>query len=123
MLSKELREAFIQGLLNPEMYDSHWVDMHMTEWNEVKVDNTIFIDKDLQIEVQNHNRPLYLEGNVDRVYLNSILVDSGSIVNLMPYYTVNKIVYTTNDLEFESIIIQGFNINDQSIMGSIRLTV
>lgn len=51
------------------------------------------------------------------------MIDPDSAVNLMPYRTLKRIGYTTNDLEFESVVIQGFNLNDQSAMGSIRLTI
>lgn len=64
-----------------------------------------------------------LEGNFNRVYLDRILIYPGSAVNPMTYHTLKKIEYTSNDLEFESIVIQGFNLNGQSLMGSICLTV
>lgn len=120
---KKLHKAFIQGLLNPETYDSHLVGKYLTERNEVEVNNIVFIDEDLPIEVPNYNRPLYLEGCVNRVYLNKILIDPSSAVNMMSYRTLKKIGYTSNDLEFESVVIQGFSLNNQSTMGSIRLTI
>lgn len=41
----------------------------------------------------------------------------------MPYHTLKKIRYIANDLEFERVVIQGFNLIDKSTMSSIRLTV
>jgi hypothetical protein len=46
----------------------------------------------------NHLKPLYIKGHINGILVYSILVDSGAIVNLMPYPLYKKLGCTDDEL-------------------------
>ncbi|CAL8992919.1 unnamed protein product [Prunus brigantina] len=48
-------------------------------------DNSIvFTDEDMEVPYPDHRRPLYLEGQINDVFIRRALVDTGSSVNILP---------------------------------------
>ncbi|CAL2265925.1 unnamed protein product [Prunus armeniaca] len=48
-------------------------------------DNAIvFTDKDIEVPYPDHRRPLYLEGQINDVFIRGALVDTGSSANILP---------------------------------------
>ncbi len=74
-----------------------------------EVDTISFSEDDFLLDSNEHNRPLYLEGILNRKPVKRILVDPGSAVNLLPLRTLRKVGHQPRDLEAANCIIQGFN--------------
>ena len=71
----------------------------------------------------NHNRPLYIEGNIGAAHLRRVLIDSGSAVNILPVRSLTRAGYTINDLEPTEVVICGFNNHGTAALGSITLKI
>jgi len=125
-MSKNLRRALAQALLDPEDYMVH-VD-HVTEKVSGHPDTSCmatvsFSDEDLQLGDQHHNRPLYIAGDIKNVTINRILLDCGSAVNLLPFKTLKMVGLSVSQLTPTCLTIQGFNQVGQKAMGTIILKV
>lgn len=48
--------------------------------------------------MNSHSRPLFIKAKVDNFGVNKVLVDSGGVVNLMPYSLLRKIGKFDTDL-------------------------
>ena len=48
--------------------------------------------------MNSHSRPLFIKPKVDNFGVNKVLVDSGGVVNLMPYSLLRKIGKFDTDL-------------------------
>lgn len=49
------------------------------------------------------------------------MIDPGAAVNLLPLRTLLKIGYTKQDVEYENVVVLGFNQNTQAVIGAIKL--
>jgi len=81
----------------------------------------IFSDDDLLLSSKPHNRPLFITGYIREQKVKQILVDGGSIVNIMPKSTMNNLGITVDDLSKSQMVIQGFRLESQRAIGMIRL--
>ena len=52
--------------------------------NPLFVNEITFDDEDKLLEEGDHNRPLYVEGNIGTAHLRRVLIDPGSAVNILP---------------------------------------
>jgi len=75
------------------------------------------------VDDDNHNRPLYIEGNIGAAHLRRVLIDSGSAVNILPVRSLTRAGYTINDLEPTEVVICGFNNHGTAALGSITLKI
>ena len=58
----------------------------------VECDATItFTDEDFVLGDKQHNRPLFLSGDLGRERINMILLDAGSAVNIIPLKTLRRL--------------------------------
>lgn len=117
MMSKELREVFIQALLNPKTYETFVVVWHLTEPTTMEADEVMFVDNDLMLGMKDHNRSIYIEGSINDVQLKMILIIPGSAVNLLSLRTLKKLGRLEEDLQSENITIQSFNKNREPSKG------
>jgi hypothetical protein len=56
---------------------------------------------------------LYITGNYGGQKIGRILVDAGSLINIMPLKTLKTITLDVKNLSDEEVIIHGFNKNSQ----------
>ncbi|KAL0461132.1 UNVERIFIED_CONTAM: hypothetical protein Slati_0000800 [Sesamum latifolium] len=68
-----------------------------------------FTDEDLLLGSKPHNRPLFVLGFVQEQKVNRMLIDGGSVVNIMPRTTMKKLGITSEDLSRSRLTIQGFD--------------
>ena len=68
-----------------------------------------FTDIDLLFGKTLHNRPLYMVGHVLEKKINTILIDEGSGVNILPIHTLKELGITIGELSESRLLIQGFN--------------
>ncbi len=58
---------------------------------------------------------------IERERISRILIDPGSSVNLMSFRTLKRLALDIPNLSPENVVIQGFNQNSQTALGSIIL--
>ncbi|KAL0461139.1 UNVERIFIED_CONTAM: hypothetical protein Slati_0001500 [Sesamum latifolium] len=80
-----------------------------------------FTDEDLLLGSKPHNRPLFVLGFVQEQKVNRMLIDGGSVVNIMPRTTMKKLGITSEDLSRSRLTIQGFDQGTQRAIGMTRL--
>jgi hypothetical protein len=122
LLVPELRQALIEALQKPEVYE---IDMakHNLLCNSVEFNQITFTEDDKVLECDDHNRPLYIEGNIASAHLQRILIDPGSAVNILPVCSLARAGYTIDDLDPTEVVICGFNNQGASALGSIRVKI
>jgi len=115
-MSKELRKALIQVLMDPDDYKDQVDPIEVDEvlssplnWCAVCMACVTFSNEDLQLGSENHNRPLYVIDRIGDKRINQILLDCGSAVNLLPLRVLRAIGITPNQLSLTFLTIQGFN--------------
>jgi hypothetical protein len=83
LLVPELHQALIEALQKSEVYE---IDMakHNLLCNSVEFNQITFIEDDKVLECDDHNHPLYIEGNITSAHLSCILIDPRSTVNILP---------------------------------------
>nr|CAD1842646.1 unnamed protein product [Ananas comosus var. bracteatus] len=121
MMAKELREALVEALLNPEPYETVMAEIHLVNQVDEEVNQITFSEEDFMTPNHKHNRPLYVQGHVKGVALKRILVDPGSAVNILPLQTLRALGHLVDDLEPKNVVISGFNKSDEHTLGSIQL--
>jgi hypothetical protein len=55
-----------------------------------------------------HLKPLYLKGHIDEKPVIKMMVDSGAIVNLLPYSVFRKLGLDDDDLMKTNMVLSGF---------------
>jgi hypothetical protein len=118
MLVPELWDALVQALLEPERYEVAMAK-HRLFTNPLFVNEITFDEEDNIVDDGDHNRPLYIEGNVGTTLLRRILVDPGSAVNIMPVRSLTPASFTVDDLEPTDVIICGFDNTSKVILGAV----
>lgn len=59
MLSSDIRTAFVQALLDPDKYQSHFAEVNMKEALYAQYSAAVtFTDDDLMLKTTEHNRPM-----------------------------------------------------------------
>jgi hypothetical protein len=122
LLVPELRQALIEALQKPEVYEIDMVK-HNLLCNSVKSNQIIFAEDDKVLECDDHNRPLYIQGNIASAHLRRILIDPGSAVNILPVHSLTRARYTVDDLDSTEVVICGFNNQGTSALGSITIKI
>jgi hypothetical protein len=89
----------------------------------VFVNEITFYEEDNIVEDGDHNRPLYIEGNVGTVHLRWILIDPGSTVNIMPVRSLTQAGFAVDDLEPTDVIICDFDNTDKTTLGAITVKI
>ncbi|KAG9458562.1 hypothetical protein H6P81_003070 [Aristolochia fimbriata] len=80
-----------------------------------------FKEADMLLGEKSHNRPLFVSGAIKDRWINRILLDSGSAVNILPIRTLKNVGLVANNLQASSLMIQGFNQEGQRALGTIKL--
>ena len=80
-----------------------------------------FTNEDLLLGSKPHNRPLYVSGYAREQKIDRILIDGGSVVNILPKMTMRQLGLTMEELSHSRLVIQGFNQGGQCVIGIIHL--
>lgn len=85
MLSSDIRTAFVQALLDPDKYQSHFAEVNIKGALYAQYSAAVtFTNDDLMLKTTEHNHPNYVIGEIDNHKVNRILLDPGSSVSLLP---------------------------------------
>ncbi|KAL0439219.1 UNVERIFIED_CONTAM: hypothetical protein Slati_2404900 [Sesamum latifolium] len=80
-----------------------------------------FTYEDLLLGSKPHNRPLFISGYIREQKVNSILIDGGSAVNILPLRILKELGIPIDELSNSRLMIRGFNQGAQRIVGIIRM--
>jgi len=124
-LPEEMREQVVDALHHAKLY----VDKVKAVKEPAKLPTQYatcnmavsFTDEDLLLGSKPHNHPLFVTGYIRGQKVNRILVDGASSINIMPKSTMNDLRITVDELSKSQMMIQGFNLEGQRIIGMIRL--
>lgn len=122
MLVPELRESLVKALQTPELYEVSMAK-HRLQCNYFNTNEITFSEEDKVVADDNHNRPLYIEGNIGVAHLRRILIDPGSAVNILPVRSLTWAGYTLDDLEPTEVVICGFDNQGRPALGSITVKI
>jgi hypothetical protein len=120
VLLPELREALIKALQKPEHYQAAMAKHRLFE-NLLYANQISFSDEDQMLEYGDHNRPLYIEGNIGAAHLRRILIDPGSAVNILPIRSLARAGYVMDDLSPTEVVICGYDNHAKPALGVITL--
>ena len=118
----DLREALIKALQAPELYEVSMAK-HRLFSNPLFVNEITFDEEDKLIDDSDHNRPLYMEGNIGTSHLRRILIDPGSAVNILPLRSLTRAGFTVDDLESTDVMICGFVNQGKPMLSAITVKI
>ncbi|KAA0026262.1 ty3-gypsy retrotransposon protein [Cucumis melo var. makuwa] len=118
-LPQETKTIFINALLNSAASSSSAPTVTYESTPYCMSIN--FSDEDLLLGSKLHNRPLYVSRYVREQKVDRILIDNGSVVNIMPKSTMRQLGILMDRLSNSKLVIQGFNQGSQRVIGMIRL--
>lgn len=81
----------------------HAAEKHLTKQLTAEDGDITFTDEDLMLRIEDHNRLLYMEGFINEVHMKRILINPGSIVNLLSFRTLKKLGRSKEHLEPENV--------------------
>jgi hypothetical protein len=122
VLVPELRHALAKALEAPEVYEVTMAK-HRVLCNFLNANEITFSEEDKVVDDDNHNRPLYIEGNIGAAHLRRVLIDPGSAVNILPVRSLTRAGFTLDDLEPTEVVICGFDNQGRSALGSITVKI
>jgi hypothetical protein len=122
MLVPELRQALIHALEDPKRYEVTMAK-HQIVCNYLSTNEITFTEDDKVIADDNHNLPLYMEGNIGTAHLRRILIDHGSAVSILPIRSLTRVGFTLDDLEPKEVVICSFDNQGRSALGSITVKI
>jgi hypothetical protein len=122
VLMPELRQALAKALETPEIYEVTMAK-HRVLCNFLNANEITFSEEDKVVEDDNHNRPLYIEGNIGAAHLRCVLIDPGSAVNILPVRSLTRAGFTLEDLEPTEVVICGFDNQGRSALGSVTVKI
>ena len=103
------KEVLTQALEKPEMYTPHTNMLQQAqECYACSLDLT-FTDEDLLLGSKSHNHPLYVSGYAREQKIDRILIDGGSVINILTKMTMRRLGLTMEELSHSRLVIQGFN--------------
>jgi len=105
----------------PVMKESHDGSSNLS--HDVCTTEISFNDEDLLFGSKLHNQPFFIKGYINEKMVNHILVDDGSIINILPLKTTKKLGIPMNELFLSHMVIQGFNRKGQNAIEKIRLAI
>ncbi|KAM0856129.1 hypothetical protein ACQ4PT_049321 [Festuca glaucescens] len=120
VLLPELREALIKALKKPESYQTAMAKHRLLD-NLLYANQITFSEEDQMLDHGDHNRPLYIEGNVGAAHLQRILIDPGSAVNILPMRSLTRAGYILEDLGATEVVICGYDNHAKPALGVITL--
>ncbi|KAL0301549.1 UNVERIFIED_CONTAM: hypothetical protein Sradi_6431700 [Sesamum radiatum] len=80
-----------------------------------------FTNEDLLLGSKPHNRPLFFDGYVHEQKVNKILIEEGSVVNILPLRILKELGIPIDELSNNLLMIQCFNQGGQRVVGIIRI--
>ena len=90
----------------------------------MKITNAVtFTDKDLEVKLPDHHRPLYLMATINSVQIRRALVDTGASLNLIALSTLETVGLTSRRVLKAPMKITRFGGSVELIEGYVQLAL
>ncbi|CAL8175410.1 unnamed protein product [Prunus armeniaca] len=87
-------------------------------------DNAIvFTDEDMEVPYSEHRRPLYLEGQINDVFIRRALVDTGSSINILPLSVLTAAGIPLSKIVQSQTNISGFENKSEVTVGHLQVNL
>ncbi|XP_058759457.1 uncharacterized protein LOC131632744 [Vicia villosa] len=124
MCSEGHRDALLR-ILNGA-YVPHEISVSQLEAvaNNISAGNGLgFIDRDLPSEGKNHNKALHISIECKGTTLSSVLVDTGSSLNVLPKSALMRNDYAGVKLRPNELVVRAFDGSRRSVFGEVDLPI
>ncbi|PKU60040.1 hypothetical protein MA16_Dca028377 [Dendrobium catenatum] len=122
VMSKDLRETLIQALKDPERYEAYFAERSLTEVLQARNEPFItFSEEDMMLGTADHNRPLYVTAESDKLIISRILIDPGSSINLISFKALRSLCLDVEYLGPDKLMVHCFNEKGQKTLGLFML--
>ena len=91
--------------------------------NITSCNNLNFCDDELPDEGRNHNLALHISMNYKNDSLSNVLIDNGSVLNVIPRSTLMKLKYQGTSLRPSGIIVKAFDGSRKTVIGEVNLPI
>ena len=92
--------------------------------NNIAANNYLtFVDEEIPIEGQGHNRALHVSVKCFDHIVAKVLIDNGSSLNVMPKSTLDKLPFNTSHLRPSSLVVQAFDGSHREVKGENDLPI
>ncbi|KAI5396216.1 hypothetical protein KIW84_062429 [Lathyrus oleraceus] len=115
-LKRVLEQAFVEHDVIVDQFD------HIVA-NITSCNNLSFCDEDLLEEGRNHNSALHISMNCKDDALSNVLVDTESLLNVLPKSTLSKLSYQGALMRYSGIIVKAFDGSCKTVIGEVDLLV
>lgn len=121
----ELRASMVYALTHPDEFTANdeitrgfW---HTTTQEWLCMPAVIFEDTNRYFNDPHHNRPLFITSFIDNQPVLGVMIDGGLAVNILSAKTLDYLGVDPSQLRPNTLVIQGFNQNEQRPLDFVRL--
>ncbi|CAL2265922.1 unnamed protein product [Prunus armeniaca] len=120
----QAREAAAVALMNISAESNPHCFTAQPQRSFLENDNVIvFTDEDMKVPYPDHRRPLYLEGQVNDVFIRRALVDTGSSVNILPLFVLTAASIPLSKIVQSQTSISGFGNQSEVTVGYMQVNL
>ena len=85
--------------------------------------NMRFCDEELPEEGRNHNLALHISMNCKEDVLSNILVDTGSLLNMLPKSALVRLSYQGSPMRYSGVVVKVFGGSRKIVIGEVNLPI
>ncbi|KAI5428160.1 hypothetical protein KIW84_033241 [Lathyrus oleraceus] len=115
-LQKLLEKAYVEHDVTVDQFDR--IVANITSCN-----NLSFCDEELPEESRNHNLALHISMNCKEDVLSNVLVDTGSLLNVLLKSTLSRLTYQGTPMRYSGMIVKAFDGFCKTVIGEVYLLV
>ncbi|CAL2229411.1 unnamed protein product [Prunus armeniaca] len=120
----QAREAAVIALKNISAESNPHCFAAQPQRSFLENDNAIvFTDEDMEVPYPDHRMPLYLEGQINDVFIRRALVDTGSSVNILPLSVLTAAGIPLSKIVQSQTSISGFGNKSEVTVGHMQVNL
>ena len=91
--------------------------------NITSCNNLSFYDEELPKEGRNHNLALHISMNCKEDALYNVLVDTGSLLNMLPKSTLSRLSYQGAPMRYSVMVVKAFDGSRKTVIEEVDLLI
>ncbi|CAL2271168.1 unnamed protein product [Prunus armeniaca] len=120
----QAREAAAVALMNISVESNSHCFTAQPQGSFLGNDNAIvFTDENMEVPYPDHRRPLYLEGQINDVFIRRAWVDTGSSVNILPLSVLTAAGIPLSNIVQSQTNISGFGNKSEVTVGHLQVNL
>ncbi|XP_040951519.1 uncharacterized protein [Gossypium hirsutum] len=123
LLSSEVHRKALMKVLN-ETYVANDISVNKLDWlvNNISADNFIFFnDDEIPPGGMGSTKALHITTQCTEYTLPGVLIDNGSILNVLPLSTLNRLPMDSSHMKTCQNIVRAFNDTERKVIGKIKI--